>query len=83
MIVKPKSLVCYICGREFGTASLEIHIKTCKKKWEYEQQNKPKHERKPVPEPPENFDDIIAGKASAQQAYNEEAMDSYNNKALD
>ena len=31
---KPKSLVCYICGREFGTASLEIHMKTCKKKWE-------------------------------------------------
>jgi len=21
-------------GREFGTASLEIHLKTCKKKWE-------------------------------------------------
>ena len=33
-IKKPKALVCYICGREFGTASLEIHLKTCKKKWE-------------------------------------------------
>ena len=31
---KPKALVCYICGREFGTASLEIHLKSCKKKWE-------------------------------------------------
>ena len=35
-IQKPKSLVCYICGREFGTASLEIHLKSCKKKWENE-----------------------------------------------
>ena len=42
---KPKTLVCYIwyhrlyylisfSGREFGTASLEIHLKSCKKKWE-------------------------------------------------
>lgn len=23
---KPKALVCYICGREFGTASLGIHL---------------------------------------------------------
>ena len=83
MIVKPKSLVCYICGREFGTASLEIHLKTCKKKWEWEQQQKPKHERKPCPQPPKNFDDIIAGKGGAQASYNEEALDSYNNKALD
>ena len=35
-IKKPKTLVCYICGREFGTTSLEIHIKSCKKKWENE-----------------------------------------------
>ena len=54
--LKPKSLVCYICGREFGTASLEIHLKTCKKKWEYEQDKKPPNERRPCPQPPENFD---------------------------
>lgn len=33
---RPKSLVCYICGREFGTRSLEIHVKSCAKKWENE-----------------------------------------------
>ena len=38
---KPKTLVCYICGREFGTASLEIHLKSCQKKWELEQEKKP------------------------------------------
>ena len=33
---RPVALVCYICGREYGTRSLEIHIKTCEKKWENE-----------------------------------------------
>ena len=58
---KPKSLVCYICGREFGTTSLEIHLKTCKKKWDWEQDQKPPEERRPLPEPPENFEAIMAG----------------------
>jgi uncharacterized Zn-finger protein len=30
---KPCFLVCYLCGREFGTKSLEIHLKTCKIKF--------------------------------------------------
>lgn len=38
--------VCYLCGREFGTASLQIHIKACKEKYERER-------GKPAPEPPE------------------------------
>ena len=40
---KPKLLVCYICGREFGSTSLEIHLKTCKQKWEWAQEQKPAH----------------------------------------
>ena len=36
-VSRPKTLICYICGREYGTASLEIHLKTCKKKWDLEQ----------------------------------------------
>ena len=50
--LRPKALFCYICGREFGTASLEIHIKSCKKKWEAQEAWKPKNERKPLPMPP-------------------------------
>lgn len=30
----PKSITCYICGRGYGTKSIKIHLKTCKKKWE-------------------------------------------------
>lgn len=78
---RPKTLVCYICGREYGTTSLEIHLKACKKKWEIEQEQLPKHKRRPVPEPPKNFDDILAGKVSNQD-YNDEAFKDYNEKAL-
>lgn len=39
-------------GREFGTTSIEIHLKSCKKKWEIEENKKPPKERRPLPEPP-------------------------------
>jgi hypothetical protein len=48
--------MCYICGREYGTASLEIHLKVCKKKWITAEEQKPKKDRRPLPEPPQNFD---------------------------
>ena len=25
---RPKALICYICGRQYGTNSLKIHLKT-------------------------------------------------------
>ena len=34
MFNRPKSLTCYVCGREFGTKSLGIHIPQCIKKFE-------------------------------------------------
>ena len=57
--VKPKALVCYICGREYGTRSLEIHVKTCEKKWENEQSKLPKAKRKPCPQAPPGFTNMI------------------------
>ena len=38
IIERPKALMCYICGKEYGTASLEIHLKTCRKKWDIAQE---------------------------------------------
>ena len=45
-------------GREYGTLSIEIHLKTCKQKWELEESKKPTKERRPVPEAPKSFDDV-------------------------
>lgn len=31
---KPALVVCYLCGREYGSASISIHEKQCLKKWQ-------------------------------------------------
>ena len=51
--VKPKTVVCYICGREFGSASISIHEPQCLKKWKIENNTLPKHMRRPVPTKPD------------------------------
>lgn len=38
-----------ICGREFGTKSLAIHIKTCEKMFLVEEEKKLKKDRRPLP----------------------------------
>ncbi len=55
----PKSVTCYICGRGYGTKSIKIHLKTCIKKWDIEQSRKPKRERRPCPQPPRGFDEMM------------------------
>ena len=57
---RPNTLVCYICGREYGTRSLEIHVKSCQKKWEIEQENRaPKAKYRPCPQAPPGFEGMI------------------------
>ena len=31
---KPRALVCYICGKEFGIKRIEKHLVLCKQKWD-------------------------------------------------
>ncbi|CAD8047844.1 unnamed protein product [Paramecium primaurelia] len=47
--IRPKSLLCTICGREFGTASLEIHQKTCIKKYQNDLMNMDPGHRQQMP----------------------------------
>jgi hypothetical protein len=35
---RPKAVVCYICGKEFGTQSIGIHEAQCANKFEAQQQ---------------------------------------------
>ena len=82
---RPRSLVCYICGREYGTKSLGIHLKSCIKKWDIEQQKLPKKERRPLPKPPKGLADLLDKKTVTDldlQQYNNDAFDDYNEKAL-
>ncbi|KRX07888.1 hypothetical protein PPERSA_10276 [Pseudocohnilembus persalinus] len=86
---RPRSLVCYICGREYGTASLKIHLKTCEKKFLDEQSYKPKKLQKPLPRPPASLLPFLGQGEAPKNAYNqmheynEQAFDDWNTKMLD
>ncbi|XP_031566746.1 zinc finger protein 474-like [Actinia tenebrosa] len=42
---KPQTVLCYICGREFGSYSINLHERQCAKRWE-KQRNKEKEAEK-------------------------------------
>ena len=62
--------VCHLCGREFGTASLQIHLKACAIKYEREK-------GKPAPPAPDMLSKLTAGDRPISQmdwdAYNAQA----------
>ena len=72
----PPIVVCYLCGREYGRASIEIHQKQCKEKWVKIEEKKPKHLRKPLP--PEPLERSGAG----LEAYNRAASEAFNTAVL-
>ncbi|KAL5004754.1 hypothetical protein ScPMuIL_018210 [Solemya velum] len=72
VVRKPVSVVCYICGREFGTKSISIHEPQCLQKWTNENSRLPKHLQRPVPKKPEI--QLVTGKGN----YN---MDEFNEAA--
>ena len=49
----PKTVVCYICGREFGSKSIAIHEPQCLEKWKVQNAQQPKELRRPLPKKPE------------------------------
>ncbi|KAG5309629.1 ZN474 protein, partial [Acromyrmex insinuator] len=48
----PRSVTCYVCGREFGTASFPIHEPKCMEKWERENNLLAPSQRRPRPQKP-------------------------------
>ncbi|XP_078422853.1 zinc finger protein 474-like [Cetorhinus maximus] len=61
-IRRPRTVVCYLCGREYGTTSISIHEPQCLKKWHIENDKLPRHLRRPEPKKPEVRS--IAGKGA-------------------
>jgi hypothetical protein len=81
----PKTIACYVCGREFGSTSYGIHYTQCVKKFNDEQENLDKSERKVLPDPPAGLEDMLSKKkftSKELEAYNMEALDIYNKKSL-
>ena len=53
------SLICYICGRGYGTNSLAIHLKTCRKMFLTDQAKRPKRERRQLPPEPRGLAQLL------------------------
>uniref|UniRef100_U3J694 Zinc finger protein 475 n=3 Tax=Anas TaxID=8835 RepID=U3J694_ANAPP len=53
VVRRPPTVICYICGREYGTTSISIHEPQCLKKWHQENDMLPKRLRRPEPKKPE------------------------------
>ncbi|EGR32934.1 zinc c2h2 type family protein, putative [Ichthyophthirius multifiliis] len=71
MIQRPISLMCYICGREFGTRSLKIHLKSCREKW-------PLTSNRPLPREPPGLMELLS-----KENITRKDIDIYNNRAYD
>lgn len=52
-MARPALIVCYICGREFGSKSIAIHESQCLKKWHSENEKLPSGQRRPPPVKPD------------------------------
>ena len=78
-------VTCYICGRDFGSRSIGIHLPNCQKKWEAAQEKLPKKERRPLPTAPENFEKVVSGEIKGKELVklNQQAFDDYNTSALE
>ncbi|XP_060516992.1 zinc finger protein 474-like [Cylas formicarius] len=63
-----RTLTCYICGREFGTASLSLHEPKCLQKWERENSKLPRNLQRKVPAKPDG--------ATSHKEWNELAWES-------
>ncbi len=73
----PKAVVCYICGRQYGTASIAIHQKTCLKAFESAEAEKPAHLRRALPNPEEfraSFSSVAAANDAASQMFNDKML---------
>lgn len=80
--VRPKTVVCYICGREFGTSSISIHEPQCLKKWKIENNNLPKHMRRPVPSKPDMLPSLSGNNEEDRERMNMMAYESAKQQLL-
>ncbi|KAJ3196343.1 hypothetical protein HK101_009259 [Irineochytrium annulatum] len=84
------SVICYLCGRNFGTQSIGIHEKVCLAKYESAQASLPKSQRRPPPAKPSVEQPIhggadggagSVGASSDRDAQNQAALDVYLNQS--
>ncbi|KAF5400499.1 hypothetical protein PHET_05511 [Paragonimus heterotremus] len=70
---KPKTVICYICGREYGTKSIGIHEPQCLEKWHRQNEQLPRQQRQKAPERPKDLPP--ASESYDLEKYNETARE--------
>ena len=70
---RPVSVVCYICGREYGSKSIAIHEPQCMKKWHQGNKELPRKMRRPPPVKPAQLPSIGASGSYDVERFNEAA----------
>ncbi|KAI8901175.1 hypothetical protein BC833DRAFT_174409 [Globomyces pollinis-pini] len=75
----PFTVICYICGREYGSQSIDIHEKQCMIKFESNQKYA-KH-KLPKPVKPTHTETVIGQVKTDRDAYNEEAFAAYQEQS--
>ena len=79
----PRGYTCYLCGRQFGSASLAIHVRQCRQLWEDQEALKQrKRDRRRVPTPPPELDDPLPTERDAIDAFNAKMLDIYEKRSM-
>ncbi|KAK9825103.1 hypothetical protein WJX74_008848 [Apatococcus lobatus] len=82
MSAKPRGYTCYLCGQQYGSNSLKIHIPQCQEMWVKKEEWKPKRERRPVPPPPPELDADLPTNATMVDQFNATMSDYWNKVCL-
>ena len=77
-------VTCYLCGRDFGSKSIAIHVPNCIQKWKDDQKRLPLSQRLPIPQAPEQFEKVLSGQLQGNELknYNEAARKEWKLAAL-
>ena len=77
-------VTCHLCGRDFGSKSIAIHVPNCIQKWKDDQKRLPLSQRLPIPQAPEQLEKVLNGQLQGKELkhYNEAARKEWKLAAL-
>lgn len=79
----PRGYTCYLCGRQFGSASLPIHQRQCRQLWEdREALKRKKSERRPLPTPPPEMSEPLPTDREGILAFNNAMFKFWESRSL-
>ncbi|GIL72949.1 hypothetical protein Vretimale_4597 [Volvox reticuliferus] len=79
---RPRAYMCYLCGQQFGSQSLTIHIPQCYEKWLKVEATKPPKERRQPPPPPPELDQPLPTTSQGIDEFNSRMSAYFNGASL-